>query len=277
MGDGRASERRVHAGGAPQRGAVLLGIYNALYWPYLLVSCIALFAPAIAIFAATVWWDRKRRLLHAYTSWWGAHYLSWAPLAGVKVEGRDQGLAAAPCVYVSNHQSMVDILAVFATGLRYRWVSKRENFIVPFLGWNMYLNGYVPLRRGHLPSIRRMLRNCQARISEGHSLFVFPEGTRSPDGTVQQFFRGAFWIATKNRIPVVPVLIEGTDRVLAKSSFRIVPQLVTVRVLEPIHPSAAGYDDRRLRDMVRERMLEEQASIRGQRRPKPVVASSRAA
>jgi 1-acyl-sn-glycerol-3-phosphate acyltransferase len=277
MADGRASERRAQAPSSPPRGALLLGVYNAFYWPYLLTSCIALFVPALVIFVTTVWWDKRRRILHAYTSWWGAHYLAWAPLAGVKVEGRAQGLAAAPCVYVSNHQSMVDILAVFATGLRYRWVSKRENFIVPFLGWNMYLNGYVPLRRGHLPSIRRMLRNCQARISEGHSLFVFPEGTRSPDGTVQNFFRGAFWIATQNRIPVVPVLIEGTDRVLAKRSFRIVPQLVTVRVLEPIHPSDAGFNDRRLRDMVRERLLEEQALIRGLPRVRAAEPSPRAA
>jgi 1-acyl-sn-glycerol-3-phosphate acyltransferase len=115
-----------------------------------------------------------------------------------------------------------------------------------------------------LPSILRMVRRCQTCIAEGHSLFVFPEGTRSADGRIKSFYRGAFWIATKNNIPVVPVLIEGTDRVLAKRSFRIVPQLVTVRVLEPIHPAAVGYDDRRLRDLVRARMIEEQTRIRGE-------------
>jgi len=54
------------------------------------------------------------------------------------------------CIYVSNHQSMVDILAVFALRTPFLWVSKVENFLVPFLGWNMWLNGYVPLKRGHL-------------------------------------------------------------------------------------------------------------------------------
>src|SRR5688572_22771747 len=261
----------------PRRGALLLAVYNALYWPYLLFSCIALFVPALVIFLVTVGWDKQRRWLHAYTSWWGAHYLAWAPLAGVRVEGRENGLGAEPCVYVSNHLSMVDILAAFAIRLRYRWVSKFENFLVPFLGWNMALNGYVPLKRGHLPSILRMVRRCQTCIAEGHSLFVFPEGTRSADGRIKSFYRGAFWIATKNKIPVVPVLIEGTDRVLAKRSFRIVPQLVTVRVLEPIHPASAGYDDRRLRDLVRARMIEEQARIRGETPRGPTQLTSRAA
>jgi len=248
----------------PQRGVVLLAVYNALYWPYLLVSCVVLFAPALVIFLFTFGWDKQRRILHTYTSWWGAHYLAWAPLAGVRVEGRENALGAEPCVYVSNHLSMVDILAAFAIRLRYRWVSKLENFLVPFLGWNMALNGYVPLRRGHLPSILRMVRRCQTCIAEGHSLFVFPEGTRSADGRIKSFYRGAFWIAAKNNIPVVPVLIEGTDRVLAKKSFRIVPQRVTVRILEPIHPASADYDDRRLRDLVRARMIEEQTRIRGE-------------
>jgi 1-acyl-sn-glycerol-3-phosphate acyltransferase len=268
---------RATTQGPPERGPLLLAVYNAFYWPYLLVSCIALFVPALLIFVVTYPLDKQRRWLHAYTSWWGAHYLAWAPLAGVRVEGREHALGAGPCVFVSNHLSMVDILAVFAIRLRYRWVSKLENFLVPFLGWNMAMNGYVPLRRGHLPSILRMVRRCQRCIAEGHSLFVFPEGTRSADGRIKRFYRGAFWIASKNGIPVVPVLIEGTDRVLAKRSFRIVPQLVTVRILPPIHPASAGYDDRRLSDLVRARMLEEQARMRGEPLGGAAPLTSRAA
>ena len=205
----------MKAGG--RLGSFGLVVYNALYWPYLLTSCVVLFFPALVLFALT-FWDRRRRLLHAYTSLWGAHYLAWAPFAGVRLEGREQGLAAGPCIYVSNHQSMVDILAVFATRLPYRWVSKIENFYVPFLGWNMWLSGYVGVRRGNLASIRRMLRRCEVLIRDGASLFVFPEGTRSPDGELKSFYRGAFWVAARNRVPVVPIVIEGTARVLPKRS-----------------------------------------------------------
>jgi 1-acyl-sn-glycerol-3-phosphate acyltransferase len=245
----------------PQLGPVGLRIYNAFYWPYFFVSCALLFVPALVIWALT-FWDRRKRWLHAYTSLWGAHYLAWAPFASVRIEGRQHAHTSGPCVYVSNHQSMVDILAVFATHLPYRWVSKRANFFAPFLGWTMWLNGYVPLRRGHLPSIRRMLRRAEACLRGGSSLFVFPEGTRSPDGEVQGFFRGAFWMAVRAGVPVVPVVIEGTANILPKSSALISPQLVTVSILPAVDPKLFANDSRKLRDHVQAMMIDELRLLR---------------
>lgn len=242
--------------------AIVLAIYNLLYWPYLLGSCAALFVPALLIWAATVFWDRRLRALTWYTTLWGAHYLAWAPLAGVTVEGLSRAPRDRPCVYVSNHQSMVDILAVFATRLPFKWVSKVENFYVPFLGWNMILNRYVSLKRGNLPSILRMVRRCDAVLRGGESLFVFPEGTRSEDGRLRSFFRGAFRIAVRNRVPIVPILIEGTHAILPKGRFWIVPRHVRVRVLDPVEPASVDHDHRRLHDVVRARMLDEQAQLR---------------
>src|SRR5262249_17806009 len=143
-----------------------------------------------------------------------------------------------PCIYVSNHQSMVDILAVFAIRLPFLWVSKVENFYVPFLGWNMWLNGYVPLKRGYLPSIMRMVRTCQRKLADGESLFVFPEGTRSPTGDLIRFYPGAFRLAVRNGIPIVPVVVEGTRDILPKGRFFIRPRLVTMRILDPMHPAS---------------------------------------
>lgn len=249
----------------PERSRTLgpmgLAVYNAIYWPYLITTIVVLFVPAVAIWALT-FWQRPRRLLHAYTSYWGAHYLACAPFAGIRVEGREKVRALGPCVFVVNHQSMVDILAVYGLRLPFLWVSKAENFYAPFLGWNMWLNGYIPLRRGHLPSIRRMLRACEARLAEGASLCVFPEGTRSRDGNLRQFYRGAFWIAVRNRVPVVPVVVDGTFNILAKGSLGIRPQPVTLRVLEPIFPEQAAGDDRRLRELVSARMAEELAGLK---------------
>ncbi|HTQ07502.1 MAG TPA: lysophospholipid acyltransferase family protein [Polyangiaceae bacterium] len=244
-------------------GPVGLRIYNAFYWPYLALTCALFFVPAIAIWLLTLW-DPKKRALHAFTSFWGAHYLAWAPFAAVRVADRERGLLGAPCVYVSNHQSMVDILAVFATYLPYRWVSKRENFFAPFLGWTMWLNGYVPLRRGHLPSIRRMLRRCEAELRAGNSLFVFPEGTRSDDGELKTFFRGAFWLAARAGVPVVPVVVEGTRDILPKRSLLIRPQTVLVRVLPPVDPRPFAGDDRGLRALVHEQMREALSGLRAE-------------
>lgn len=236
-------------------------IYNLLYWPYLIGTIVILFVPALAIWLLTLW-QRPRRLLHAYTSIWASHYLSAAPFAGVQVEGRERARGLR-CVYVVNHQSMVDILAVYASRLPFLWVSKAENFYAPFLGWNMWLNGYVPLKRGHLPSIRRMLRRCEQSLADGASLCVFPEGTRSRDGNLKSFYRGAFWIAVRSGVPVVPIVVEGTFSILAKGSFGIRPTPVVLRVLTPIHPEEVGGDDRKLRDLVWERMQTELVALRG--------------
>ena len=91
---------------------------------------------------------------------------------------------------------------------------------------------------------------------------MFPEGTRSPDGNLIGFYRGAFWVASKKRVPIVPIVVEGTGAILRKKSIQIRPQPTLVRVLAPIDPALVEYDDRRLRDLVRERMAEALTAIR---------------
>src|SRR5262249_3987652 len=139
---------------------------------------------------------------------------------------------------------------------------KIENFYVPFLGWNMWLNNYVPLRRGYLPSIMRMVRTCQRRIKEGHCLFVFPEGTRSPDGNLIRFYPGAFRLAVRNRVPIVPVVIDGTQVILPKKQLFIRPRPVIMRILPAMYPSAAG-DHKQLLEQVKTRMQHELNVMRG--------------
>jgi 1-acyl-sn-glycerol-3-phosphate acyltransferase len=259
MADAEARRALV---GKDHAGWVLL-IFNLCYWPYLLSSCAVLFWPALSIFLVTVAFDDHLRLLHRYTSAWGAHYLTRAPMVQTRVLGREHVRAGQTYVFVSNHQSMVDILAVFATGLDYKWVSKVENFFAPFIGWAMVLNGYIPLKRGHLPSILRMFRRCERALKKGDSVFVFPEGTRSPDGDIQSFFRGAFLLSVRTKAAVVPVIIEGTGQILPKSSVRITPYPVTIHILPPVDPAEVGYDSRKLRDLVHEKMIAEQNAMRG--------------
>jgi 1-acyl-sn-glycerol-3-phosphate acyltransferase len=160
---------------------------------------------------------------------------------------------------------MVDILAVYTTRLHFKWVSKIENFYAPFLGWTMILNRDVPLRRYHLPSILRMVRTCNTRLHEGSSLCIFPEGTRSEDGNLRSFYRGAFFLSVKNRVPIVPIVLDGTHEILPKGRATVSPRRVRVRILDPIDPASANWDSRRLRDRVRAKMMEELAKMRAGR------------
>ena len=103
-------------------------------------------------------------------------------------------------------------------------------------------------------------RVMEAHLAAGRSLFVFPEGTRSPDGNLIAFYRGAFWMSARYKVPIVPVLIEGTRGILPKHQLFISPRPVRVRILPPIDPSLVDYDSRKLRDLTRERLR------KGQRR-----------
>jgi 1-acyl-sn-glycerol-3-phosphate acyltransferase len=250
-------------------------VFNLLYWPYLLTTIAVLF-PLVVVMRLVTFWDR--RPTHALTSAWAAHYLTAVPFAGVRVEGREN-VPQGACIFVSNHQSMVDVLAAYATRLPYLFVSKRENFWVPFLGWTMWVNGYVSLRRKHLPSIFRMLRSCERHLKRGYSLYVFPEGTRSPDGKLIPFYRGAFWMSARYRVPIVPVLIDGTGEILPKSQLYISPRPVAIRIMRPIEPAEAGFDSHVLRDLVRDRMAAELEALRSdqQRERAPALRGRRAA
>jgi len=119
---------------------------------------------------------------------------------------------------VSNHQSQLDILVAFRLFFPFKWVSKAEVFKLPFIGWNMVLNRYIKLKRGDKDSVEQMMIDCEKTISKGSSIYFFPEGTRSYTGIVKEFKSGAFILAQKMKIPILPVVINGSKNALPKHS-----------------------------------------------------------
>jgi 1-acyl-sn-glycerol-3-phosphate acyltransferase len=122
-------------------------------------------------------------------------------------------------VMVANHQSLLDILVLFRLFVHFKWVSKAELFRIPCVGWNMTLNRYIRLQRGDPESIATMMRDAERTLAEGSSLMIFPEGTRSADGHLKPFKHGAFTLALRARVPLLPVVIEGTSDALPKRGF----------------------------------------------------------
>jgi 1-acyl-sn-glycerol-3-phosphate acyltransferase len=100
----------------------------------------------------------------------------------------------------------------------FKWVSKIEVFRLPFIGWNMSLNRYIPLKRGDKESIARMLTRCEAALAQGSSIYMFPEGTRSTGTRLRPFKPGAFLLAHKLKRPILTVAINGTRKALPKNS-----------------------------------------------------------
>ncbi len=161
-------------------------------------------------------------------------------------------------VLMSNHQSVFDIFALFKSCDRpFRIVAKRILFWIPILGWSMWMCGFIPIDRSNRESAIKSLDRAARRIRSGISVLVFPEGTRSRDGTLHAFKKGGFMLALEAGVPVVPVVVLGTDAIMEKGSLKVGRADVTVRIGTPIE--TAGRDARgrdRLMDEVRRAMID---------------------
>jgi 1-acyl-sn-glycerol-3-phosphate acyltransferase len=136
---------------------------------------------------------------------------------------------------VANHQSLLDILILFRLFVHFKWVSKIENFRLPFIGWNMRLNRYIELRRGDKVSIAQMLKASAGALAEGNSIMMFPEGTRSVDGRLRSFKHGAFTLAQQTGCPILPIVVHGTARALPKKGIVLRGRHpIRIQVLEEI-------------------------------------------
>ncbi len=210
-------------------------IGSTVFWGSILFTSMILFPVAFVIWVATAIFDRRLRLLHQFTCFWASLYTWFNPVWRVVVEGREKIRNNTTYVMVANHMSLLDILVLFRLFAHFKWVSKIENFRIPFVGWNMSLNRYIKLRRGDKESIDRMMRACEQTLTEGNSIMMFPEGTRSEDGRLKDFKHGAFILAKTQRIPVLPIVIEGTSNALPKRGYVLRGRhQITVRILEEI-------------------------------------------
>lgn len=193
-------------------------VLSFLFLCFIAVTCAIMFIPALTIWFVTLPFDKKKRVLQQFTCLWGAMYTRVIPSWKVRMVDRKNFRNGVTYVVVSNHQSQLDILLAFNLFKHYKWVSKAEIFKLPFIGWNMYLNRYIRLVRGDKESIKIMLEDSEQRLKEGSSVFFFPEGTRSPDGKVKAFKPGAFMLAHKMKLPILPIAISGTNHALPKYS-----------------------------------------------------------
>ena len=198
-------------------------------------TSIFFFIGAVLIRVITYPFDRRLKILHQYTCFWGAFYTWIVPMWRIKVLDRKKIKRNATYVVVSNHQSQLDILVAFNLFFHYKWVSKVEIFKVPVIGWNMSLNRYIKLKRGDSESIKQMLEDCEKTLKEGSSVYFFPEGTRSMDGIIKPFKPGAFMLAKKMKLPILPIVISGTVKALPKYSMNFHgTQKILIKVLDEV-------------------------------------------
>lgn len=162
----------------------------------------------------------------------------WARLAlalncvTVSISGAEH-LPDGPVIFMSNHQSNFDILALLvAMPRQIHWIAKKELFDIPVFGASMRRGGYIPLDRGDGRKALQSMDEAAATIHAGKCVVLFPEGTRSPDGHLLPFKRGGFLLARKAAVPVIPVTINGSGRINPANQIR----LYSGRIHITLHP-----------------------------------------
>jgi 1-acyl-sn-glycerol-3-phosphate acyltransferase len=183
-----------------------------------------------------------------------ARLILWTCQVRVEFDGLDRLDRCRNYVFASNHQSLFDTPILFA-GLpfSFRILYKQSLHAIPFLGWHLFLSGHIPVDRRNAIRARRSLERAVARVRQGVSVVVFPEGTRSREGTMGRFKPGSFLLAIKAGVPVVPVTIVESWRIMSRGRVTVRPGLVRVSLDRPI--PVDGLDEssiHRLCEQVRE-------------------------
>lgn len=225
----------------------MFGIWQAIasVWAWVvLASCMVLWLPLMAIVrVVTAPFDKGR---------YAAGYLFRKiavveellnPLWSFRVSGTFPDDPRRPYVVVSNHESFADILLISLLPWEMKWLSKAELFRVPVLGWLMSLAGDVPVQRGLGTSAVEAMARCREILAQRVSVMIFPEGTRSATGEMLPFHDGAFRLAVKAKVPILPLAVHGTGTALPKHGWRFGRSRATVRVLAPVETAGLTLKD----------------------------------
>jgi len=160
-----------------------------------------------------------------------------------------------PYLVVANHESYADVFLISMFPWEMKWLSKDTMFKVPCMGWMMQMAGDIKLTRGNRDSAVQALAQCRDRLQKRVSVMIFPEGTRSRDGAMLPFKEGAFRLAIKEHVPILPIAVAGTRHAMAKGSFRFRRARALAVVLEPVSTEGLTLKDTaRLREDVRQRI-----------------------
>ena len=241
---------------------------SALYYIFLVLLCtLFMILSAIALVVCYPF-DPARRVVHELSRIL-VRIFFFIPLRWrQKVEGREYIDRHKSYVIVLNHNTVIDIPALYYLPLNFRWVSKREVFRVPFFGQYLVLHGDICIDRGRAAeALEQMLREGRKWISRGASVAVFPEGTRSKDGEIHRFKAGAFTLAREAGVGIIPVVMDGTRTLIRRNLLFNWGNRITIRVLPPVPAErVAAAEPHELMEEVRGAMCAALSDIRKKNR-----------
>ncbi|CAK9035213.1 1-acyl-sn-glycerol-3-phosphate acyltransferase BAT2 [Durusdinium trenchii] len=189
-------------------------------------------APAIC-FGLLVKKDRRRKWVDLILCAWAKMTIS--PFFRVTITGKENLPDDEACVYVANHQSFMDILSAYQLFKPFKFISKASILKFPLIGWVMRRAKTITIEREDRKSQLKTFRDSVDALKDGNSLFVFPEGTRSSDGRLLPFKRGPVSMAKRAKVPIVPMTILGTGRIMpSKKEYLLYQNNAGVKII--VHP-----------------------------------------
>ncbi len=216
-----------------------------LYQPYKFLIYMPVLGLSTAIFgslAMVLLLFFKPRLVAGICAVNWARFNSFMTPMRVKVSGREFVDEKQSYIIVSNHLSQYDIFVLYGwIGIDFKWVMKASLINVPFLGPACDKLEHIFIDRSNTQAALESINSAKKRIVDGTSVLFFPEGTRNPRGKMLPFKKGAFKFALDLNLPILPVTIVGTEKVLPKGTINLLPGEVEMKIHEPI--SVEGYDD----------------------------------
>jgi len=156
----------------------------------------------------------------------------------VTVKGLSNLKPGRSYIYMANHMSNFDIPVLQAfLPVQFRWLAKAELYKIPVFGYAMKRAGYISIDRSDRKSAIESLNKAVKIIRDGISVVIFPEGTRSRNHNIQPFKKGGFFLAVDSGVPIIPIIIHGTERIMPKKQMLIKPGNVTLEIAKPINSS----------------------------------------
>ncbi len=222
-------------------------IRSALFWISIVVSTTGLSTLAFITFP----FDRAGNIVHHYARWWAKIQLLVSGVR-VKVKGLEYLDKKNPFIYMANHQGSYDIFALLSClPVQFRWIAKKELFAIPIMGWAMRAANYISIDRSGKRKALESIERAAAKIKGGVSVVIFPEGTRSSDGSIQPFKRGGFTLALKSGVPIIPITIQGSLDVMPRDSLRVRPGEIHITIDRAIDTASYSLKNR---DVLMERV-----------------------
>jgi 1-acyl-sn-glycerol-3-phosphate acyltransferase len=218
-----------------------------LYQPYkylVVAPALALATGIFASLAVAMLGFAKPKTVARWTGVPWARFMAWITPMRVSVEGRGNVDPAQSYVVVSNHQSQYDIFALYGwLGIDFKWVMKKELRKVLGIGVACDRLGHIYIDRSSRSAALAALDTAKSRIVDGTSVIVFPEGTRSRDGVLRVFKKGAFRMALDLGLPILPLTLTGTRDVLPAGTSDLFPGSARLVIHPPVCIEGLGPDD----------------------------------